>query len=237
MARQSVTPAYVYLLNTLKEFLKAFQSDNDAKPVLLNIGAGTSNLIELRLSETGVGFECDRIDIEKAGVSGYGIRNVYQCSVEDMRVLESAQYDAAFANYVLEHVPEIDKAASEIFRVLKPGGLFVTSVPNPTAPEMLISRMTPLWIHKMIAGRNAFETHYSFNNIDSLCRTFERCGFARRDVYYRSYLYGYVERFPLINKIASLYDWILNRIGTEKCLDYVCVVVKKQEGYPNRLGQ
>ncbi len=79
-----------------------------------------------------------------------------------MHPVKSNKYDAAFSNYVLEHVQNLNKAASEVYRVLKPGGIYVTSVPNPAAPEFLLSKLTPMWFHELIRREKAWHTHYSF---------------------------------------------------------------------------
>ena len=43
--------------------------------------------------------------------------------------LKSEQYDLAIAWHVLEHIPEDKKAIQEVYRLLKPGGHFLVSVP------------------------------------------------------------------------------------------------------------
>lgn len=44
--------------------------------------------------------------------------------------LESAAFDVVHANQVIEHVPDLDLFASEMFRVLRPGGYAVVSTEN-----------------------------------------------------------------------------------------------------------
>lgn len=223
----SPTPAFSYLLEKLKEFLNEYQNRYNNKATILNIGAGKSSLIEKRLVESGVIFTCDRIDIENTKLNGSCIRNSYQCSVEDMYPLGSEHYDAAFANYVLEHVKDLDKSASEIFRVLKPGGVFIASIPNPTAPEIVISRITPLWFHKLVAGKDSYDTHYSFTSINKLCNKFKRHGFNVSEIFYRSFLFGYMEKYIILNRIATFYDGILNALNMKYLMDNVCVVFQK----------
>lgn len=47
--------------------------------------------------------------------------------------LPDAQYDVVMANHVLEHIPDDAAAMSELFRLLKPGGLALLTVPvNPS---------------------------------------------------------------------------------------------------------
>lgn len=41
-------------------------------------------------------------------------------------------FDVVFSSHVLEHVPHIDELLSEIFRVLKPGGVSLHVLPSPT---------------------------------------------------------------------------------------------------------
>ena len=50
---------------------------------------------------------------------------------EDLQDLsyKSNSFDFVFTSDVLEHVPDPDKAISEIYRILKPGGNFIFSVP------------------------------------------------------------------------------------------------------------
>ncbi len=44
--------------------------------------------------------------------------------------LDSASISLAVSTEVLEHIPDIDKALSEIYRILKPGGILIISIPN-----------------------------------------------------------------------------------------------------------
>jgi SAM-dependent methyltransferase len=56
---------------------------------------------------------------------------LYPINSEDLTALSLASdaFDAVLTTEVLEHVPGIDKAMSEIFRVLKPGGWHVGTCP------------------------------------------------------------------------------------------------------------
>ncbi len=62
-------------------------------------------------------------------VEGYsnqkGIKNVDLTQLE----FEHSCFDYVIANHVLEHIPEDNKAMTEIFRVLKDGGIGVVTVP------------------------------------------------------------------------------------------------------------
>jgi SAM-dependent methyltransferase len=54
----------------------------------------------------------------------------YTADIQNMAVVASDAYDSALCIEVLEHVPDPFKAACEIYRILKPGGTLVLSVPH-----------------------------------------------------------------------------------------------------------
>lgn len=57
---------------------------------------------------------------------------------EDLQRLSfpSASFDMIVTNEVLEHVPDIDRALAEMYRVLKPGGVHVGTVPFSYLDEL-----------------------------------------------------------------------------------------------------
>ena len=57
---------------------------------------------------------------------------VFMADVTDYPAKE-ASFDLIFFNHVLEHIPDDDKALSEVFRILKPGGLLILGIPNEGA--------------------------------------------------------------------------------------------------------
>ncbi len=221
------TPAQKYLVDTLESFLRKYSETNSDIPAILNAGAGKNRVIERVLTESGVHFVCDRVEIEDVRVEGYGIRNCYRCSIESMHPVKSGEYNAVFANYVLEHIQHLEQCASEIYRVLNPGGIFVASIPNPTALEILLAKVTPLWFHKLLVRRDAFETHYMFKGIEDLRIIFQKGGFNTIAVYYRSCILDYFENIFILNKLARLYDNILNMLQVKRFMDNVCIVFQK----------
>jgi SAM-dependent methyltransferase len=59
-----------------------------------------------------------------------GIQDVIIGNVQDMSMLSDALYDSAICLEVLEHIPDPRPALEEIWRILKPGGTLIFSVPH-----------------------------------------------------------------------------------------------------------
>ncbi|MBE7445020.1 MAG: methyltransferase domain-containing protein [Planctomycetia bacterium] len=134
------TPAEKYIIETLKSYLCEHYKKDSELPIILNIGAGRNVVIENQLVNSGCTFVCDRADIDNFQISNDYMGNCHLCSVESMHPIKSREYNAAFSNYLLEHVRDLNKVASEIYRILKNRGIYVTSVPNPTAPEFILAK-------------------------------------------------------------------------------------------------
>ncbi|NYZ62824.1 class I SAM-dependent methyltransferase [Luteimonas deserti] len=73
--------------------------------------------------------------IQAAGPADYTACDLCPLSPHVRRVdmldmdIASASVDMVIANHVLEHVDDVDRASSEIFRVLKPGGYSILQTP------------------------------------------------------------------------------------------------------------
>ncbi|MDO8669720.1 MAG: class I SAM-dependent methyltransferase [Candidatus Buchananbacteria bacterium] len=223
------TPAEKYLIKKVAQIL--MQSNNLENARILNVGAGESIVLESSiLSIVGNKFICDRMDVTDCRVKHPNTGECFIASVESMPEIKSNQYELAFANYVLEHVADLGKAAAEIHRVLKPSGYFITSLPNISAPEFILSKYTPTKFHQFIKGegegRHAYETQYAFKNIKGFIKVFEKY-FSVVEIRYWSNTLGYLYRFPVISIISKVYDKIINYLNIKMLMGNVCIVFKK----------
>jgi len=223
-----VTQGQQCLVDELSYFLKK-RNKRRTPNRILNIGSGINLSIENELVGSRHFFVCDRIDIEDYEVEHPFVEKCLNCSVEEMPQMKSKGYVSAFANYVLEHIPNIRKASKEIFRVLKPGGVFVASVPNVSAPEFQIAKVTPLWFHKLIRQGDAWETHYSYESIEDLKKQFQAAGFSTVKIEYFSAVGGYLRKFPVLSILGRMYDKIIEKLGNKDLLGDVCITFRKPD--------
>lgn len=94
---------------------------------LLDFGCGSGAFLEQIPEFDAIGFE---VDSEQSDWDG----KVFRGSVDDARQQSSEFADGSFdiitAWDVLEHLPKLDQSLDQIYAMLKPGGLFVFTVPN-----------------------------------------------------------------------------------------------------------
>lgn len=105
------------------------------------------------------GLDLDPAETALARETGY-YETVHTCGAAAIPE-PTATFDFAFSNSVLEHIPELTPCLQEIARCLKPGGLFLATVPSPhfheclRGPTMQTARSTYLEeIDDRLAHRN-----------------------------------------------------------------------------------
>ena len=117
--------------NTVLEFLSPKQGEK-----ILDVGCGNARdiacIVQQGAEVTGIdiseGMVAEsRVELEKLGY------NKVTLEVGDATQLHYAdsEFDKVLCSEVIEHIPDADKALSEIYRVLKPNGILVLSTPNP----------------------------------------------------------------------------------------------------------
>lgn len=109
------------ILNALKEYLPVFEGS------LLDIGCGKmpykEHILENSKIENYIG-----LDIENALDYDIAIRPDFTWNGITMP-FENNSFECALGTEVLEHCPEPEIVLKEVFRILKPGGVFFFTVP------------------------------------------------------------------------------------------------------------
>jgi ubiquinone biosynthesis O-methyltransferase len=109
----------------------------DAKPneLILDVGCGSGRdliqLVKMGCKCIGIDFSGKMIEESRKELSKNGITAV-ELEIGDATNLRfpDRMFDKVFASEVLEHIPNYNKAISEMARVLKPAGYLVVTTPN-----------------------------------------------------------------------------------------------------------
>lgn len=126
------------------------------------------------------------IDISEIGIAN-AKRMGIDAQVHDLSnrfPYEDNSFDGAICIEVLEHLYDPKFTVSEIFRVLKPGGLLVTSVPNNGYFRERLKALTRAEMSTSISDfSNEWKgAHIRFYSLDSFSRMLNVCGFRVESV-------------------------------------------------------
>lgn len=200
------------------------------------MGAGTGRLFQYDIKEkvhelTGVDLD-PRVEDNPLLDQGI-VGDLYNLPFED------SHFDVAFCRYVLEHVDRPTDFASEIHRVLRPGGCFVFLTPNRWHYVTVISRITPPSFHTWLNRRrgrddaDTFPTRYLLNSSRQLERHFASAGFVRESLTYRECCPNYLKFSRPLFLLGVLYERTVNRFEILRFLRVNLVGTFRKEGVAN----
>ncbi|HEX6813833.1 MAG TPA: metalloregulator ArsR/SmtB family transcription factor [Planctomycetota bacterium] len=115
-------------------------------PAVVDLGCGTGFLANW-LAERGasvIGVDHSQRMLQKARQRSKRVRVAFRQGELEALPLADAEVDAAFGNLVWHHVADLEAAAREVLRVLRPGGCIVISDLLPHESEWMRERMGDL---------------------------------------------------------------------------------------------
>jgi SAM-dependent methyltransferase len=107
--------------------------------IVFDGGAGSGQMLRLvyenGFCERGIGYEFDPklYDIMLRNYSDIPVLSAMEGSILSIS-LDDACVDCVISTQVLEHIEDHHTAASELIRIVKPGGHLIISVPHPPEP-------------------------------------------------------------------------------------------------------
>ncbi|HEY7063032.1 MAG TPA: class I SAM-dependent methyltransferase [Chloroflexota bacterium] len=122
---------------------------------LLDIGCGDGNFAAtVRAEPVDAGVDLNPAKIREAARRGIYCRAI----VADATSLPfpNGAFSSVMSNCAIEHVPRLDVLLSEVRRVLRPGGTFVTSVPSQNFTRYLVGATLPRAVGLGVLG-DAYE--------------------------------------------------------------------------------
>ena len=138
----------------------------NSSTVLLDLGAGAGLLPQMDFREH-VALACG-MDIEPCVLDNPFLYEAHVGNVAQLSWAENT-FDVVVSNNVLEHLLQPATVFSEVYRVLKPGGIFLIKTPNCLHYVALLARCTPHRFHEWFnqkrgrASKDTFPTLYRVN--------------------------------------------------------------------------
>ncbi|HBB86422.1 MAG TPA: hypothetical protein DC047_02270 [Blastocatellia bacterium] len=147
---------------------------------ILEIGAGPSNRTSDYLATLGELHGLD-VDSEVLGNQALTTASV----IKDRFPFPDSSFDACASDFVCEHVSDPRGHLREIWRVLKPGGVYLFRTPNKFHYVAMVSALTPHSFHLKVAnrlrryeGHDPYPTHYRFNSSRKIAESARQLGFT-----------------------------------------------------------
>jgi ubiquinone/menaquinone biosynthesis C-methylase UbiE len=143
--------------------------------------------------------------------------------------------DIVSSRYVLEHLRGVDRFVREAYRVLKPGGVFITLFPNKYAPFSLINRLLPVSVAHRVAYAlkeqaaefGIFPAYYEHCSPAAFRRVLEAEGFTSVDVKVAYSQSSYFNFFLPLALAILIYEWAISLLGLESLSAHVLVCARK----------
>lgn len=196
---------------------------------ILDLGAGSGKVGPVNFRgkvAQVVGLDPDEGALKKnSSVDAFSVGTAESMSFED------SSFDLVYSDWVLEHIPEPSKMASELYRVLKPGGWFLFRTGNLCHYSYAIGALTPLWFHRMLANRvrgikgadsEPFRTHYRMNTRSSVRREMLGAGFEEEELRMVESEPSYLMFSSFAFLLGVAYERLVNRFtclaGMRACL-------------------
>lgn len=133
----TVTPATWALIRANE--IRALDRVEFVEPVL-DVGCGNGFVTKILLSNRGKKFECG-IDLSPSEIKLAKLSGSFKsCKVGSVYKLpfKNNSFNTVFSNSVIEHLPNLDLALTEISRVLKPSGQLIVTVPSSYFTKYLL---------------------------------------------------------------------------------------------------
>lgn len=142
---------------------------------ILDIGCATGSFLRVMKNN---GWQVSGIDVSEWACDyskSQGLQNIF-CTTIENALFDNESFDAVNMNHTLEHVHDPIKTLTEVYRVLKPGGLLLIEVPNERLfpyNYKLINALMP----KHLPRRNTPHSHFCLFTTRTLKKNLEMSGF------------------------------------------------------------
>lgn len=186
--------------------------------IVLNIGAGPGTDDKIR-SLKGEVEKVVGADIDSAVLNNKDLDEAYVIK-NDRLPFHGDRFDLAWADFVLEHVEKPELFLKEAYRVLKPGASFLFRTPNKYHYVSLVARLTPHWLHNLVANRirglpkeahEPYRTYHLLNSRKTIKKYSKLAGFREIELRFIEAEPSYLMFHPMPFLVGVLYERVVNR--------------------------
>jgi SAM-dependent methyltransferase len=156
---------------------------------ILDLGCAKGYLVEMLNSN---GYSAIGVDISLTALKKNGVREVDKVRADVEAIpFKDCSFEGILAVHTLEHLPNPHKAVSEVFRVLKRGGVFLAVTPDR---DSLIAKIG-YKVVKYTALKNPY--HVSLMNWKKLKELVRKAGFRKSTIlpFHNCFLRDTIYRF------------------------------------------
>lgn len=202
-----------------------------AEHVILNLGAGRgANIIAdpsayRRKVQTfkGRAHRVIGLDVDPVVMENPDLDEAYVIGLDTRWPISDASVDLLISDHVFEHVSNPGFVASEIYRVLKPGGWLCARTPTKWGYIGIATRAIPNHLHVALLKRlqpdrkaeDVFPTVYSMNSLSALRRYFPRHRWAHHSYGYNG-VPAYHARKVILFRLIETWCWLMPRVLSAK---------------------
>jgi SAM-dependent methyltransferase len=129
-----------------------------------------------------------------------------------------SEFDLVFSDNVMEHLENPESVFAEVFRVLKPGGIFMAKTPNRKHYMPMISSITPKQFHVFYNGlrgrdeSDTFPTYYRCNSAAKVRSLSAETGFLVQSIDLVESRPEYLRLTSITYIFGLLYERIVNYV-------------------------
>jgi 2-polyprenyl-3-methyl-5-hydroxy-6-metoxy-1,4-benzoquinol methylase len=211
-----------------------------SRPDIIEIGAGRSPMFsEADLPENAGSYTIGDISRKELDLApGSWNKSCFDICGDVSSI--SARFDVAFTRMLAEHVPDGYRFHSNVFSLLKPGGVAFHFMPTLYSPPFVINKLLPEAISRGIlraffVNRNAdeipkFPARYSmcYGKSARLIRRYLSIGYADVDIR-TFYGHGYFSKIPILREIDEALTNLSYKRGWTLLGSYTYVTLVKPE--------
>lgn len=145
---KGVPPRAAKDFHTISEYVKEHFSNRQCQAIkVLEAGCGQKPFLEPTTMDyriTGIDLSPDAIALRNKTVG-----DLERSIVGDLATVElpTEAYDIVCSSYILEHVDGAEKALENFCKWLKPGGLLIIKMPDPSTAYSFLAKYLPFWLH------------------------------------------------------------------------------------------